>query len=490
MLTLLFKMSIIWTVLLVLYFVALSQERAARWNRFYLWLALSFGLVIPLLKNPFLLQQNTKDTTSLVWQSTVGMSSNIEMRTQVTPPSNDANWTIILFYAWIIGAALQSCLLLRNAIHLFLLKKRSAIRRHPIATYHTSDKITAPFSFGKTIFLPVDSYNSSELNLILQHEKGHYIHRHWVDNLFLELLQILFWPHPLFHVFKKQIKLVHEYEVDASIAIDDRYDYGKLLLAQNNKNYTNALVHTFNFSPLKKRIAMMTTTKKVNKWKFVMALPFMVLCFTLMSAQTKFDERNREGNVTTFRGNTILWSGIQQNEVAVMDPVTNKPSRISVTTEDKIIQCNGKDVKIMESREHSHDYDDVFARKIATNIYENLEGIKGELPEAIAQLQIVNLILDKSGAPVYYDVFTLGSNPMDTSVGGLNRFPAVNEKVDKILSNKNMVNPENLTSDNDYGVIWVGLPIKTLSFNAKKLTPDESEKFKKEKEARAILEGK
>lgn len=267
MLPILLKTTIIWLLLLLAYFTLLSKEKAPQLNRAFLWLALLTGLLIPFIENPFVSVQPTVQTITQAIVPVNNLTAGNNSITTAAANKQTSTWDRVTLatYLWLAGAAFQAFLLLRNAGQLYFLKKFSNKNQHPIATFYSNKNTPAAFSFGKLIYLPEVAYAEQDLRLILQHEQQHAQHKHWIDNTALELLQILFWFHPLFYFFKKQIKLVHEYQVDQEIDAADQYDYARLLLAQNNKAYTDKLIHTFNFSPLKKRIAMMTNTKK-NKF--------------------------------------------------------------------------------------------------------------------------------------------------------------------------------------------------------------------------------
>lgn len=453
--TIILKATLVWGSLLILYFLLLSKERAARWNRMYLWLSLTLGIVIPFTENPFPTQQMTKQATATavprpaadVWAMPTG---NIP----VAGSGDEMNWPVVLFYVWLAGATLQLCFLVRNAFQLYFLRKNSGLNRHPVADYYTNENTSSAFSFGSSIFLPEAGYQPGDLALVLQHEKGHYRHRHWIDNLVLELLQVGLWGHPLFFVFKNQIKLVHEYEVDADIGEDDRYDYGKLLLAQSNKTYRTVLVHTFNFSPLKKRIAMMTNTKKANKWKFLWALPLMGICFGLMSAERLPDERAKNGNITKFRGNTIEWSEAKEIEISVVDPISGEEMIQTVAENERIIKCNDREVfngiNINNYPDPENYYINNAVGAIAQNISTAIEQQKSKFPKDLAHMNIFNIVVDRDFKVIYFDVQLMGNDRRDTSVYGINKPLAVWETLDKILSNDQLVNPEKLRSDREY----------------------------------------
>ena len=76
--------------------------------------------------------------------------------------------------------------------------------------------------------------------MILDHERGHILRCHHWDILFLSILLIFFPFHPLIYWYRKEIKLVHEFQVDASI-----------LKTYSEKEYASLLFQISHFSSLK-----------------------------------------------------------------------------------------------------------------------------------------------------------------------------------------------------------------------------------------------
>ncbi|OJV54712.1 MAG: hypothetical protein BGO31_07005 [Bacteroidetes bacterium 43-16] len=421
------------------------------------------GIAVPFIENPFLSVQPVVQTVTQVITPVNNLTEDTASTTasEVADETNSWNGTSLVLYLWLAGAIFQIFLLIRNVSQLYFLKKYSSKNQHPIADFYSNKNTPAAFSFGKLIYLPETAYNAQDLRLILQHEQLHAQHKHWIDNTVLELLQIVFWFHPLFHLFKKQIKLVHEYQVDQEIDVADQYDYAKLLLAQNNKAYINKLIHTFNFSPLKNRIAMMTNSKKVSSWKYVLTLPVIALCFGLMSASPKSDQRIRNGNTTTFRGNTIVWQAGGVDTLEVTDPATGETIIQKIDQNDRVKKVNGHEVAegiFLSLNMGSAEFANPELEAISKNIQQALKQNRSKFPENIAFLQIENIVLDKNLNVYYYDVRTGGVNMTDTTLAGLNKFPGVNKEVDKILKNKKQINPANIVLNKDYYTLqaWIG----------------------------------
>lgn len=476
----LFKTTIIWLILLLCYFLLLSKEKAARTNRVFLWLALITGISVPFIENPFLSVQPAVQTITQVIAPVNNLTTgNPQITASAAGDEVSAwDWTTIVTYLWLSGAAFQAFILLKNVGQLYFLKKFSRKNQHPVANFYSNENTPAAFSFGKLIYLPETTYNEQDLRLILQHEQQHASHRHWIDNTALELLQVLFWFHPLFYIFKQQIKLVHEYQVDQEIDAADQYDYAQLLLAQNNKAYTNKLIHTFNFSPLKKRIAMMTNTKKVSTWKYFLALPAIALCFGLMSAGQQSDQRIRKGNITTFRGNTIEWQTGQIDTIEVIDPVTGGTQISTFHHSDQVIKVNGHKVAQGAHRNiGKFEFASPVLEELAKNIEKALLDNKDKFPQGVGYIQIHDLVLDKALNIYYYDVRTGGINLTDTTLAGVNNFPEVNKIIDKILKDKKLINPGNRKLDRDYYTLtMIGANFTSEPFRVK-LNPEDAKKI-------------
>lgn len=220
---------------------------------------------------------------------------------------------------------------------------------------------------------------------------------------------------------------------------------------------------------------MMTKTKKSNAWKYALSLPLFALCFVLMSATQHSDKRVRKGNMTTFRGNTFEWRDGSQDTIFMINPQTGKEQQIITRTDDAIVKCNGQLVMPGYDFPAINTYPNAMISEIVSNISEALLQLKGKVPDNIESIQIMNLVLDKNFKVMYYDVQTRERNTSDTGIGKpifnmlTNAYPEVNELVDKILSDKQLVNPNDLQSDKPFYVTQAKADFKPISFNVKLL---------------------
>ncbi len=157
--------------------------------------------------------------------------------------------------------------------------------RHPVA----------PFSFFKYVFIHEAMVNTPEFDHILAHERTHIEQRHSIDLIFVQLLAAFFWFNPVIWRLIKSLKTTHEYIADKKI-ISRGYslvEYQTLLLKQLISNNSFGLVHNFNLSFIKKRIAMMKNKRSgwSGKVRVALAITTTLVCSAIIiQCNSRLDE--------------------------------------------------------------------------------------------------------------------------------------------------------------------------------------------------------
>jgi hypothetical protein len=133
-----------------------------------------------------------------------------------------------------------------------------------------------PFSFFNIIFLP------QEVNsLVFEHEKNHVCQLHWLDLLFIESAALLLWFNPVIFLYRKSLKLQHEYLADNKVLkkTDQIRDYLECMLRQVQRMSSGKLVSQFYCTTIKNRIIMITKNKtpKKNIASYLLVLPLIAL---------------------------------------------------------------------------------------------------------------------------------------------------------------------------------------------------------------------
>lgn len=192
------------------------------------------------------------------------------------------HWTIWswLFLFLIAGTGI---LLLRLAFQLISFKrltgKAKLIADVEIKFYQVNENII-PFSFGNSIFINQHLHTEAELKEIIRHEFIHVKQRHTVDIIWSEILCILNWYNPFAWLIRKAIRQNLEFIADHKVVENgmDKKQYQYLLLKVIGNNHFS-IASNFNFSSLKKRIAMMNKIRsaKLHLIKFLFVLPLMAI---------------------------------------------------------------------------------------------------------------------------------------------------------------------------------------------------------------------
>ncbi|GAA3945110.1 TonB family protein [Hymenobacter algoricola] len=136
-------------------------------------------------------------------------------------------------------------------------------------------------SFGRWVFWnDTAPLTPAEARQVLQHEVAHVTQGHTLDRLGLELLRSVLWPNPFVHLYPRALELTHEYLADQAVlgtaapraAVTA---YGSLLarLTLHRLAPLPSLLHSFTHSQTLTRIAMLTPSHPVRRWKQWLALP-------------------------------------------------------------------------------------------------------------------------------------------------------------------------------------------------------------------------
>lgn len=152
----LLKSSLLWGVFLLFYSLLLSRNKAFGKNRGYLWLSMVLGIVIPIFHYSFPINSTKVIAIIPEYFNNVPVSSGSNLSKEVAAASSGFHieWHMVLLCIWLLGAALQLFLLAISVFNIALLKRKCQQRLFFSLSYFTHKSVSAPFSFGKMIFLP------------------------------------------------------------------------------------------------------------------------------------------------------------------------------------------------------------------------------------------------------------------------------------------------------------------------------------------------
>lgn len=162
-----------------------------------------------------------------------------------------------------------------------------------ISFVNTSEPGT-PFSFFRWLFWNRKiELNSEKGKQVFRHEMFHIEQKHSLDIMYLEMLSVFCWINPFFHLAKKEVKAIHEFLADEyAISENNKWEYAELLLMQA-LNTPLSLVNPFFHNQIKRRIAMITTSKKSGYQYLRKLMVFPVAIIVLALFAFNYKEKNK-----------------------------------------------------------------------------------------------------------------------------------------------------------------------------------------------------
>ncbi len=441
--------SIIWLACLLLYELLLRKERFHQYNRIYLIAGLGAGLLLPAANVSSLLPADNNILHRSVAQAyQIKKAVQLEQATEQPEPIKEtkktptinapatSGATTVFGMMYLAGVAAGIILIAREIFQLFRLYTNGSKKAERGCIVVETGEDHCPFSFFKIVFVRSRlDYNRSQWTLLIAHEKEHGRQLHSLDNLLLIILRILFWFHPLPHIYYKRLMMVHEFQADKAAAVNP-VDYGTFLLEQSLLQRSPVITHSFNYSPIKNRIVMLTETKSTQAGllKYLSVIPLSVILIFFCSQTSLSGERNRKGSKVYFKGNEIEFGSLKvipfgyretlqlqkdmfryttlPDSVLMKDPATGYMKMEHVSSETIPVVINGKPIWGNEPKYMLQDITANYIAPVVSGAVNNfdqylfsiLQKDLDQLEDGSYSLNVNRLVIDEKGNIAYYEL--------------------------------------------------------------------------------------
>lgn len=287
------------------YYIILENEKIHRFKRFYLLCSIVLALVIPAVS--ITLDQPVEKTPSILKEVTF---SHIEpVQNTLSIPAEDESSIDWAYCAVLAYAAITGLLLFRFLKNLFVLKRfigSKSMRYFHEARLVTDRSVSIPFTFLNYIVVsPHDAANEQ----ILLHEFTHTKERHTLDNLLIEFCLCVMWFNPFWFIYRKAIRLNHEFLADEQVVRQYPLDrYLNLLLSKSEQQKVSFLASYFNQSSTKKRFIMMSKRNN-QKRAIALATASIIIVFIALAAFSQkmyAQSKSQPGKVSSELGATAV----------------------------------------------------------------------------------------------------------------------------------------------------------------------------------------
>jgi beta-lactamase regulating signal transducer with metallopeptidase domain len=351
----LLKVVICSAVLLGYYFIALRNKVYHQYNRIYLLLSVIASWLIPALSFNFLVEEHAVSTpiykvinyASNYGNANTAQTNSAELNTETSFLSMEniayAIFCIVCLYFLMV--------LLASFYKIYSLKKKYKAHHLDHCTIYLTNEKYTPYSFLDIIFWNKQIDLSSKLGQqILQHELVHVREKHSLDKIFIQVNLIIGWFNPFFWLVKAELEMIHEFIADEkSIPNADVSEFASMILSVNEVNKHLPLTNPFFFSPIKRRLQMLTKQKSLrfSYLQRVLALPVFVILVVLLSLKSKqtFAQIQNFLPATTFKKATESNTAVKETskpksnakkEKLIINNATVRPQFSKDSTEETI----------------------------------------------------------------------------------------------------------------------------------------------------------
>lgn len=325
------------------YWLVLRNNRFHQYNRFYLLAIVLFSWVVPLIK----IQWNKPVATDaqLIQFFSVIADSNTEIESKLHSGWLQYGWQGILMMIYVLVGIVLLVGLIKSLIQIYsLLKTHSCKTVGDVFLIITKAK-GAPFSFFRYIFWHESiDLRSDAGKQMMQHELTHVQQKHSVDKIFMQLVLIAGWFNPFFWLINKEMEMIHEFIADKkAVANGDTSSLAQMLLAAAFPQQQYLLTNPFFFSPIKRRLQMITknTNPKYSYMRRLIVLPLLAIVIVLFAFRTEASRSEKPITVATV---------IENIAAPIKEQFSIKSADTTILNSDSIyVIPSGKNVQIIKN---------------------------------------------------------------------------------------------------------------------------------------------
>jgi TonB-dependent SusC/RagA subfamily outer membrane receptor len=275
-------------VLMVYYLLVLRNKKFHQYNRFYLLGVALVSWIVPLIK---IFWQQERSGVRQVDLLNVVAVNNSEMEAMVTSKQESLDWVSLLPNLYVgvsVFLAVAMVVSLYRIYKIYTTHECNNLQQFYLVM--TREKGT-PFSFFSYIFWNAEiDIQTPAGKQILQHELTHVTQYHSIDKIVIQLNLIAGWFNPFFWLLKKELDMIHEFIADKkSVEHGDTASLAQMLLTTAYPGQQFPLTNPFFFSPIKRRLKMLTNVKNpsFSYARRIVALPLLSIVVLLFSFRTK-----------------------------------------------------------------------------------------------------------------------------------------------------------------------------------------------------------
>ena len=309
MTTSIISIAIAIALLWVAYRVLFINSNRLTFNRAFLIIALGFSLILPAAgfyigrSTPQIVNYRQSLFQGIMLDEVVITAEGVAISTPADNMADESAAPVaaknrrtfdiigLMGLIWLIGAIGAALVFLFKLGKLTFIIIKSPKKKMSGYTAVFTGKEHGSYSFFNYAFFPDENVSEE----IVRHEMSHIAHHHSADILFVELMMIIQWFNPFIYLYKRELQSLHEYMADRDVVATgiDKQNYMMLILQQCTAVDFSNMSNNFSFLLTKKRIKMITQSKKA-KGVVIKALLTLPLFALLLFANCKSTGQNNK----------------------------------------------------------------------------------------------------------------------------------------------------------------------------------------------------
>ena len=274
-------------IMMSYYFSFLRNKKFHQYNRFYILAVFLLSFMIPLIKIQLDKMNAEKTAMQFIY---VLADYNASIEKSIASEGFQFNWNMIAIAVYISISVFFLFTFIMALVRIKkLLKQHEPVSYGDIFLVLTNVKGT-PFSFFKYIFwneeIDMQSLTGQQ---ILKHELAHVQEKHSVDNITMQVVMVFGWFNPFFWLACKELHMIHEFIADKkSVNNGDTSSFAEMLLAASYPQKQFLLTNSFFFSPIKRRLLMITNNKnpRFSYLRRLVVLPLLAIVVMMFAFRT------------------------------------------------------------------------------------------------------------------------------------------------------------------------------------------------------------
>lgn len=310
------------------YWLVLRNKRFHQYNRFYLLAIALLSWIVPLIKIRWNSTSAISQEPQVMQFLSVVADNNSQIEQAIYTKGFEWDWNYLVIGMYAVVSLVLLLGMIRSLIRLYrLLQHHSCKNVGDVYLILTQAKGT-PFSFFRYIFWNEEiDIRSESGKQILQHELTHVQQKHSFDKLFIQAMLIAGWFNPFFWLLRKEMDMIHEFIADKkAVNNGDTASLAQMLLTAAYPQQKFSLTHPFFFSPIKRRLQMLTNNKnpRFSYIRRLVVLPLLAIVVVLFAFRNKDQRENT----------TLSLSTVMEN---VKDEITGQGGNKAITVFDQAI---------------------------------------------------------------------------------------------------------------------------------------------------------